>query len=335
MWRHRPRPGRTADHPTGARRHRLERRRPRPPVFAQGQRRPVVWGTGGTAAPPSGPRPTVGFVIRSGSADRRHPHRGLLTGMAGWRRAGPGRLAGRPAADGDSDVVTPVAGLRVRSARPSIDSLSATATSPRRCRRRRRRRWLRCPPGSMTPHRPADVAEASSSAARPAARSARRTASRRAASPSQCASTQPVESSARRNASLRATARWNGSGRLDAADLRLVERTAQPVDGGVAVVGVDHQLGDQVVVVGGDTVPRLDVRCRPGHRDRRASPSGRRVRASARRRGTGPRRRSGPRSRGSTGSPPAPPPRRPRGSAARRRRSGTARGRCRPPRPAR
>ena len=57
---------------------------------------------------------------------------------------------------------------------------------------------------------------------------------------------------------------------LDAADLGLVERAPQAVDRRVAVRAVDHELRDQVVVVGRHALPRLDARCRPGCPDRTA-----------------------------------------------------------------
>ena len=45
---------------------------------------------------------------------------------------------------------------------------------------------------------------------------------------------------------------------LDAADDRLVERPAQPIDGRRAVLGVDHQLGEQRVVFGAEVGVGLD-----------------------------------------------------------------------------
>ncbi len=47
-------------------------------------------------------------------------------------------------------------------------------------------------------------------------------------------------------------------GRLDAGDLGLVEGAPQAVDGGRPVAGVDHDLGQQVVVVGRDPVAGLE-----------------------------------------------------------------------------
>src|SRR4051812_45987565 len=43
-------------------------------------------------------------------------------------------------------------------------------------------------------------------------------------------------------------------GRLDAGNLGLVEGATQPVDGGKSISGMDHHLGDKVVVVGRDEV---------------------------------------------------------------------------------
>ena len=117
--------------------------------------------------------------------------------------------------------------------------------------------------------------------------------------------------------------------RLDAADLGLVERPAQPVDRRVAVAGVDHDLGDQVVVLGRHAVARLDRRVDPDARAGRhrpaADPARRRREVAAgilggdahldrvARRASRPRR----------------PPRAPRPRAGGRRRGRAARGRCR------
>ena len=49
---------------------------------------------------------------------------------------------------------------------------------------------------------------------------------------------------------------WEG--RLDTGDLGLVEGSPQAVDGGVPVSGMDEDLGDEVVVLGGNPVPGAD-----------------------------------------------------------------------------
>ena len=64
-------------------------------------------------------------------------------------------------------------------------------------------------------------------------------------------------------------------GGLDAADLGLVEGPPEPVDRRVAVAGVDHHLGDQVVVLGRHPVARLDAPCPPGRPGPTASASAR------------------------------------------------------------
>ena len=53
-------------------------------------------------------------------------------------------------------------------------------------------------------------------------------------------------------------------------DLGLVERPAEAVDGGVPIPGVDHDLGDEVVVVGRDPVAGPETRVDPHARDRPA-----------------------------------------------------------------
>ena len=54
-----------------------------------------------------------------------------------------------------------------------------------------------------------------------------------------------------------------GQGRLDAGDLGLVEGPHEPPDGSRSILGVDHDLGDQVVVLGRDAVTGLDGRVDP------------------------------------------------------------------------
>ena len=69
-------------------------------------------------------------------------------------------------------------------------------------------------------------------------------------------------------------------GRLDAPDLGLVEGPAEAVDGGRPIRGMDHQLGDQRVVVRRDPLPRLDRRvdpdAGPGRHDPATHPARRR-----------------------------------------------------------
>ena len=69
-------------------------------------------------------------------------------------------------------------------------------------------------------------------------------------------------------------------GRLDAADLGLVERPAEARDRRSAVPGVDHDLGDQVVVLGRDPVagldPGVDTDARAGRHHPAPDPAGRR-----------------------------------------------------------
>ena len=65
-------------------------------------------------------------------------------------------------------------------------------------------------------------------------------------------------------------------GGLDAGDLGLVEGAPEAVDGGEPVAGVDHDLGDQVVVVGRDAValphPGVDADARAFRHDPVAYP---------------------------------------------------------------
>jgi hypothetical protein len=67
-------------------------------------------------------------------------------------------------------------------------------------------------------------------------------------------------------------------GRRHAPDLCFGERAVQPVDGGVPIDGVDHQLGDEVVVLGWDGVAgdhgRVDPDPRAGRHHPVADPAG-------------------------------------------------------------
>ena len=59
-------------------------------------------------------------------------------------------------------------------------------------------------------------------------------------------------------------------GRLQPADLGLIERPSQSGDGLVAIAGVDHDLGDQVVVLGRDPLAGFQRRIHANARSRRA-----------------------------------------------------------------
>ena len=71
-----------------------------------------------------------------------------------------------------------------------------------------------------------------------------------------------------------------GQRRLDTPDLGLIQGPAQPVDGVVATPGVDHDLGDEVVVLGGHLIPslesRIDADARPTRHGPARQPAGRR-----------------------------------------------------------
>ena len=136
----------------------------------------------------------------------------------------------------------------------------------------------------------------SSSAPRPAAISARRVASRRAASPSQLASTQPVDRSPRAERVAPRDEPVERERGLDPADLGLVERPAEAVDRRIAVVGVDHDLRDEVVVVRRHDVTRRDRRVDADARSGRHDPAADTTRRRRERRVTDPPPRSAPRS---------------------------------------
>ena len=156
------------------------------------------------------------------------------------------------------------------------------------------------------------------------------------ASPSQCSSTQPVDRSPRAERVAPRDEPVERQRRLDPADLRLVERAPQAVDRRIAVGRVDHQLGDEVVVVRRHAVARLDRACRRGRPGRTAStqrPTRPGVGANARDGSSAAIRTSiawlagvAARSAGRDDRP---------RSAARPPRCGTARARCRRPRRAR
>ena len=163
-------------------------RRRRAPVFAQGQR----------PSPGSSP-PTPGEPTRTSRLRGSRRRDGRRSPVRAPRCRRPGRLGvdGRPRRQpGHRSILGP--GPR-----------AASHPAPQRRRRpsapgRRRRSAAAPAPGA------ADAPARRPPRGRPRA-APRATASRRAASPSQFASTQPVERSAARNAALRATKRWNGS----------------------------------------------------------------------------------------------------------------------------
>ena len=186
------------------------------------------------------------------------------------RRAGPTRRAtrttGRPGQRGHRSIA------RARPARPprrprSPGGLDAARRSrPSRWRRRRR-------------HAPRAVA----AARRPSAAAAC-DRDRERGGPLPLGDRRP--SARRPSRSTASPARKRGSrgdepverqGRLDAADLGLVERPPQAVDRGVAVVVDDHELGDQGVVVGRDAVAGLDAGVDPDARAGGHLPAARRA----------------------------------------------------------
>ena len=77
----------------------------------------------------------------------------------------------------------------------------------------------------------------------------------RSAGPSQRSPTQSVEMSAARKDGVPGDPAMERQRGLDPGDLGLVEGAAQPVDGAGPVRGMDHDLGDEVVVLGRDPVP--------------------------------------------------------------------------------
>ena len=103
-----------------------------------------------------------------------------------------------------------------------------------------------------------------------AASRARSTAAARWPGPSQCSSTQPVDSRPGRERGIAGDGSVERQRRLDAADLGLVERPPQAGDRGRTVGRVDHELGDQRVVVGRHPLARLDRGIDP---DARARPA--------------------------------------------------------------
>ena len=102
--------------------------------------------------------------------------------------------------------------------------------------------------------RPGPRSSRPSMAASPAAWTARRT------SPSRVAAGRPSGPPPNRSRCRRTGRRLAGDpgverqGRLDAGDPDFPERPGEPIQGGVTVVGEDHDLGHQVVVVGRDPV---------------------------------------------------------------------------------
>ena len=222
---------------------------------------------------PSGPRPTVGFDMCSASATGRDEHVGSpprrLPAASRTRTArgstGSPRRASRawrhPAASGPSASAARPVGRRRRdpSARPSVHSPLAAV-------RAATRRWIRRRPGgraspgrAVRRRRPAvERGEAGREQRRPDRLGPRGRAVPVLVHP---AGRQLAPPGTRRS---RATNAVERQGRLDAADLGLVERAPEPVDGRVAVAGVDHELGDQVVVLGRRPGPRPRSPCRRG-----------------------------------------------------------------------
>ena len=238
--------------------------------------------------------------------------------------------AGRAGA-GASGVVVPGSSDRAGWAHPGHRSMAASRAARRQ-------------PSSPAPPDPAAgdigrppiaVAWPLAMASSPAASSATRAARANADGPSQCSSTQPVDSSAVGEGRAAGHEPVERQGRLDAADLGLVERPAETGDRRSAVPGVDQDLGDQVVVLGGTRSPAsIPVSTRtPG-------PAGMTQRRT--RPGVGAKSRDGSSAaiRTSIACPVGSAARvgggeRTRPTAAARPPARTARGRCRAPTPAR
>ena len=278
---------------------------------------------------PQAPRPAP----RLGSHAPRSSHSTVAPALAS-RPAGPDhrivRLAGvgpvatltrtaRPALTAATD--------RRRSARPAAASADGSGSEDRRAGDRR--------PSSRRRRVDAGSRGSSGGQRQPRAR-ADRTALSRLAGPSQCSSTQSVDRSPARKPGCRP--RIGGTAASSGSPPISVSSRARPRRSIAATrsAGVDHELGDQRVVVRRDALAGLDRGVDPDARTGRHAPSDRPGRRSGRSRGLGPRRRSGPRSRGRSASPPARPRPGPRPrQRPRRPPARTARGRCRGRSPAR
>ena len=253
-------------------------RRPRGLRVARSRRRPVRSARVRPRTASRRPRPRG-----RPAADRRARRRGRAVARparrtvaslapAGRRRAGPRRRRGSPGPQhaarrrGSHDDRSPVARTvdpgRVIAATGRLPSARRPVASRRRRRGRagpaaRRRPASESPGGERSPRRRrAGDTRRPLGRARPSAPRPSRSTGRPPGTPS-----------------CRATNRWNGSVVWMPAISVSSRARREPVDRRVAVAGVDHDLGDQVVVVGRHAVARLDGRVDPDARARRHDPA--------------------------------------------------------------
>ena len=242
--------------------------------------------TAGTATPPRTPEPVIRGAGASGTAAgsitigaafawAAEAPSATRTARGSTIRAGGGATGVVPA--GGAETGTPVAvrpSVRSPGLRPARAHDGQRSVAAARADRRQRP----SPGDPSAPPKPVGrpsraIACPLASASRPAASIATRAARANSAGPSHCSPTQPVERSPSRNGALPGHEPVERQRRLDPGDLGLVEGASKPRDRRGPVAGVDHDLGDEVVVLGRDPVAGLDAGVDPDARTGRHDPA--------------------------------------------------------------